>query len=358
MSNPIRKSYGDPHDLNLKSIIAISRAAQILHRNAAKTFKDGGLTLAQFSVLEALYHKGDMRICELIEKTLSTGGNMTVVIDNLVKLGMVHKLVDPQDRRASKIRLSDTGSALIEEIFPKHLSETETIFQPLSHQEKETLISLLKKLTQYSKEETTMSHNALFESRRSVNFFDPSKGLDQNTLENIINLAVTAPSAFNLQPWEVIVVKSEEGKKKLFDASFGQPKILEAPVTLVILGDREGYGAHNPEWSVLEGIMGKEAVDGYVGFAGNLYGSTEDRKTKFAESNAGLLAMSIMYAAENYGVASHAMSGIDFDGIKKAFDIEDSKEVVMTIALGYFDESKQLYPRRARRGYGDVTREV
>lgn len=148
---PIRKSYGETHDLNLKSIIAISRAAQVLHRNAAKTFKEGGLTLAQFSVLESLYHKGDMRICQIIEKTLSTGGNMTVVIDNLVKLGMIHKFVDPDDRRATMIRLSDTGRSLIEEIFPKHLQETEVLFEPLSNEEKETLIALLKKLTQYSK---------------------------------------------------------------------------------------------------------------------------------------------------------------------------------------------------------------
>lgn len=60
--------------------------------------------------------------------------------------------------------------------------------------------------------------------------------------------------------------------------------------------------------------------------------------------------MSIMYAAKAYDVESHPMSGIDFDGIRKEFEIDENKTVVMTIALGYLDESKTLYPRAYRKG--------
>jgi putative NAD(P)H nitroreductase len=195
----------------------------------------------------------------------------------------------------------------------------------------------------------------IYEERRSVNFFDSSKQLDRGTLEKIINLAVLAPSAFNLQPWSIIAVRTEEAKQKLFKLSSSQPKILEAPVTLIILGDRAGYQANNPVWAEMEKMMGsKEKVEGYINFAGSLYGSTPERKIKFAESNAGLLAMSIMYAAKYYGVDSHPMSGIDFEGIKKEFSIDGEKEVVMTIALGYFDMTKELYPRAQRFGYNKI----
>lgn len=149
---PIQQSYGEENDLNLKSIIAISRAAQMLHRQAAKDFKEGGLTMSQFSVLEILYHKGDMKICEIINKTLATSGNMTVVIENLVKLGHIQKCIDAEDRRAMKIHLTVSGKRIIESVFPGHVEAMKEMFLPLSINEKKELIDLLKKLTKYNTE--------------------------------------------------------------------------------------------------------------------------------------------------------------------------------------------------------------
>lgn len=203
-----------------------------------------------------------------------------------------------------------------------------------------------------------MTNTILFTERRSVNFFDPKKTISESLLADIINTAVNAPSAFNLQPWEIIAVVSEDAKKKLFDVAFNQPKILEAPVTLLVIGDYNGYASTNKAWDVLKGMLGEEAVNGYIQFAANLYGSTPERKIKFAESNAGLLSMSIMYAAEAFGVKSHAMSGVDFEKIKEAFDIGENKEVVMAISLGYFDDEKQLYPRRERLGFEEIVTTV
>ncbi|HEX9063311.1 MAG TPA: nitroreductase family protein [Clostridia bacterium] len=198
----------------------------------------------------------------------------------------------------------------------------------------------------------------IFEERRSINFFNKEKKLEDGLLEKIIDTAATAPSAFNLQPWSVIVVKSEEGKKKLFENGNKQPKFLEAPVTLIITGDRAGYSKDNPMWAEFEKLAGRERTEGAQQFAEFLYGSTPERKIKFAESNAGLLSMSIMYAAKYYGVDSHPASGVDFEGLKKAFDIEGENEVVMLICLGYFDETKTLYPRQKRLGYKEIAREV
>ena len=194
----------------------------------------------------------------------------------------------------------------------------------------------------------------IFEARRSINFFDSSKPLGDKLLEQIINLATTCPSAYNLQPWRVIAVRSDEGKKLLYELGSRQDKFLNAPVTLLIVGDREGYGLSNPMWEELALHMDAERLAGAQQFTARLYGSTDERKIKFAESNASLFAMSIMYAAKYYGVESHAASGIDFAGIKQAFKLEVGKEVVMAISLGYFDESKTLYPRARRLLYHEI----
>ena len=131
-----KKSYGEINDINLKTLIAISRSYQTILKRLSKVFKEGGLTPSQFGVLEALYHKGDLRIGEIIEKILSTGGNMTVVIDNLEKNGMVKRYQDPNDRRASIISITEKGKSKIEEIFPIHLEELNNALTNLSLEDK------------------------------------------------------------------------------------------------------------------------------------------------------------------------------------------------------------------------------
>ncbi|HAG45152.1 MAG TPA: nitroreductase [Clostridium sp.] len=203
-----------------------------------------------------------------------------------------------------------------------------------------------------------MDFKKVYEERRAINFFDPNRDISEELLKDIIDLSVLAPSAFNLQPWSIIVVKSKESKEKLYKLSNNQPKVLEAPVTLIIVGDKNGYSKDNPVWQEFRKIVNddEEAIKNTQQAAYNLYGTSEENKIKFAESNGGLLSMSIMYAAKNLGVDSHPMSGIDFEGIKKEFELNEDKTIVMTISLGYLKEDKTLYPRRARRGYDEIVK--
>ncbi|MBN2625579.1 MAG: nitroreductase family protein [Spirochaetales bacterium] len=198
----------------------------------------------------------------------------------------------------------------------------------------------------------------LFTERRSVGSFDASQPLDKEKLKAIVELASNTPSAFNLEPWRVIAVESEEAKERLFEKANRQPKIKEATYNLIIIGDREGYSPENPAWEELKGLAGEAGAEGAMKAAARLYGSSEERKIKFAESNGGLLAMSLMYAAQAYGVDSHPMSGIDFEGIAREFSLKEGEHVVMVIALGYRDTSTALRPWRRRKSYEALVEEV
>lgn len=142
-----RMSYGKEKDLSLKSLIALTRCYQSVHKRETRTIKDAGVTVSQFAVLELLYHKGDMRVCEITEKVLSTAGNMTVIIENLVKDGMVTRTIDPNDRRVNLISLTEKGRKIIADNFPNHVDNIDEIFSALSMDEKENLVNLLKKLS-------------------------------------------------------------------------------------------------------------------------------------------------------------------------------------------------------------------
>lgn len=66
--NKNKVTYGELNDLNLKTIIALSRCIQSVNKRELKIIKEGGLTYSQFGVLEVLYHKGDLRVSEILEK--------------------------------------------------------------------------------------------------------------------------------------------------------------------------------------------------------------------------------------------------------------------------------------------------
>lgn len=143
----IKKIINDNY-LDLSTLVVFTRAEHSIHRREHQTIKDYDLTAAQFGVLEALYVKGDLKIGQLIEKILTTSGNMTVVVRNLEKAGLVKKVEDPNDKRSTIISLTHVGREKIEEILPSHYQNIIDIFSVLSDEEKLTLKEILKKLSQ------------------------------------------------------------------------------------------------------------------------------------------------------------------------------------------------------------------
>lgn len=141
-----RKAYGEASERNLKLLIAVSRGAIDMGRATMRTIKEHGLTSAQFMVLEVLYHKGPMKVREITEKILSSGGNMTVVIANLEREGYVERHTVEGDRRAFLIAITALGKEKMAEVFPDHLQCLEKYFARLTEEEKGELMHLLRKM--------------------------------------------------------------------------------------------------------------------------------------------------------------------------------------------------------------------
>ena len=133
------------NELDLSTLIVFTRAEHTIHRIEYKTIKQSGLTIAQFAVLEALYNKGDLRICEIIDRILTISGNITVVIKNLEKEGLIKKKPDPNDKRSCIVSLTEEGKKIIEDILPDHIKNIKGIFDILTDEEKNTLKIILKK---------------------------------------------------------------------------------------------------------------------------------------------------------------------------------------------------------------------
>lgn len=138
--------YGPEHAQGLKMVIALSKSLNAHNRAALEVFRKYGLTMTQFAVLEALYHKGPMKIGEITEKILSTAGNMTVVIQNLERDGLIDCRQHPEDSRARLVSLTERGETTLRELFPSYLEAVKNVFSPLSGDEQQLVTQLLKKL--------------------------------------------------------------------------------------------------------------------------------------------------------------------------------------------------------------------
>jgi len=132
-------------DSAVHAMIVYKLAARTIDKNVGKTIKQAGLTQSQFGVLDVLYCKGEMPICDLMDKVLGTAGNMTVIIKNMERDGLVYRTVSPYDKRKFVIGLTAAGQQKFEEVLPGHREEVNQAFNVLTDEERSQLISILKK---------------------------------------------------------------------------------------------------------------------------------------------------------------------------------------------------------------------
>ncbi|MCX7797623.1 MAG: MarR family transcriptional regulator [Melioribacter sp.] len=142
----MKKLYGKKIDLALNTWIKLARAFSTFNKKTAENIRNFGLTQPQFAVIEALGHLGPLKVGELCKKMLVTGGNMTLVLDNVEKLGYIERIHSKDDRRAIIVQLTKSGKELFDKIFYSHAEYIAELMSVLTPEEQKTLGELLKKL--------------------------------------------------------------------------------------------------------------------------------------------------------------------------------------------------------------------
>lgn len=128
----------------LNAYIKLMRAAEsVTTRAHAVLPKD--ITISQFGVLEVLLHCGPLCQTELAGKLLKSGGNITLIVDNLEKAGHVVRERSQEDRRFVTVSLTASGRAFISALFPKVAASITRELAALSSAEQFTLGWLCKK---------------------------------------------------------------------------------------------------------------------------------------------------------------------------------------------------------------------
>lgn len=129
----------------LNAYIKLMRAAESV-TTRAHAILPKEITFSQFGVLEALLHRGPLCQSELAGKLLKSGGNLTLIVDNLEKMAFVVRERDEKDRRFIRVSLTEKGRDFIAGLFPKVARSIAREFSTLSPAEQFTLGWLCKKV--------------------------------------------------------------------------------------------------------------------------------------------------------------------------------------------------------------------
>jgi MarR family 2-MHQ and catechol resistance regulon transcriptional repressor len=130
----------------LDAYIKLMRAAESVSARVHARLGAFALTQSQFGVLDALHHLGPLSQGELARKILKSSGNITMVVDNLEKRGLVTRERDREDRRYNSVRLTEAGKTLFRKILPGHVKAIAEEIGALTGEEQAVLGRLCKKV--------------------------------------------------------------------------------------------------------------------------------------------------------------------------------------------------------------------
>ena len=130
----------------LDAYIKLSRCTDSVQARLERALEAAGVSEGQFGILEALLHLGPLSPGDLRRKIFRSGGNVTMVLDNLERRGLVVRRRAEHDRRCITVNLTPEGRRLIKKLFRPHVAWIVHVFSSLPAAEQEQLGALCKKL--------------------------------------------------------------------------------------------------------------------------------------------------------------------------------------------------------------------
>ncbi|OPA75257.1 nitroreductase family protein [Paenibacillus selenitireducens] len=191
----------------------------------------------------------------------------------------------------------------------------------------------------------------LIKERRSAMKFIPDIEISRQELDEIFALTTLAPSAFNLQHTQYVVLQDQEMLNQLYDRANKQYKVKTASAVIIVLGDTLAYQniAQLNEGFLHLGVLSKQEYDAENDGVTQFYENRgEAYLAEDAIRNASISATHFMLSAKSKGWDTCPMSGFDGTAIRDLLHIHERYVIAMMIAVGKSDPAK-LRPRGYRK---------
>ncbi|RXT03621.1 nitroreductase family protein [Ammoniphilus sp. CFH 90114] len=187
----------------------------------------------------------------------------------------------------------------------------------------------------------------VMKERSSVRKYKRGEKIPPEILKDIIELAGSAPSSWNLQHWKFLIIEDQDIKDKLLPIAYGQQQVSDCSALIIVLGDIQANENADRiyEDAVKVGYMTNEARQKLVENINGAYHNVHNFGLFEAIRNASLAAMQLMLAAKSYGLDSVPMGGFNADALRQELRIPDRYTINMMIPIGYAEAPAHQTPR-------------
>lgn len=167
--------------------------------------------------------------------------------------------------------------------------------------------------------------------RRAVKQFDPAHQLTQQETEQLLDLAMQAPSSFNIQHWRLVNVTDKALRVKLREAAHEQAQVTDGSLLFVVTVDIKAWEKDPARYWV---NAPKEAQDILVPWINPFYSGKEQLQRDEAMRSAGIMLQTMMLSAKAMGYDSCPMVGFDFDKVAELIHLPKDYAIAAMLVVG------------------------
>lgn len=186
-------------------------------------------------------------------------------------------------------------------------------------------------------------------ARRAIKHYDPAHVMTDAEIHQLLEAAMQAPTAFNIQHWRFVTVIDPELRKQIRAVAWDQAQVTDASLLIVLCADKDA-------WQKDAARYWKDAPqpvqDFLVPAIGQYYAGRDQVQRDECMRSCGLAGMTIMLAAKAMGYDSCPMDGFDFDAVAKIIKLPEDHIISFMIAVG--KGTQPAWPKPGQLPYDEV----
>lgn len=185
--------------------------------------------------------------------------------------------------------------------------------------------------------------------RRAIKNYDPDHRMPEAEIEQLLNLAMQTPTAFNIQHWRFVLVRDTEIRRQIRAAAWDQAQVTDASLLIILCGKLTAWSDSPDQYWV---NAPQPVQDFIVPAISQYYTGREQVQRDEVMRSCGLAGQTIMLAAKAMGYDSCPMDGFDFDEVGRLINLPQDHLISFMIAVG--KATQPAWPKPGQLPYKDV----
>lgn len=187
------------------------------------------------------------------------------------------------------------------------------------------------------------------EARRAIKHYDPEHRLTEQETRQLLEAAMQAPTAFNIQHWRFVNVADPEIRKQIRAVAWDQAQVTDASLLVILCADLNAWKKDAARyWKSAP----QPVQDILVPAIGGYYQDREQVQRDECMRSCGLAGMTLMLAAKGLGYDSCPMDGFDFDAVSKIINLPEGHVISFMVSIG--KGTQPAWPKPGQLSYDEV----